>query len=603
MIKVSDYVIQFIENVGVKDVFLISGGGMMHLLDSAERSPSLNIICNLNEQATSICADSYAQYTNKLGVCLLTTGPGGTNAVTGVTASYLDSNPVMVISGQAKSTDLVMDTGVRQVGAQEVDVVAISKPITKYSVIVLDKESIRYHLEKALYLATSGRRGPVWIDIPLDIQGAIVDETKLYGFSPEEEGFTNKTSIIDKMKITKVYDLLNKAKRPAFLIGHGLIASDAIEDFRLLVRELGIPVLASWRAKGVFSDSDPLYFGHPGSPGARFSNYILQNTDLLIVIGARLNAPMTAYNLGNFAPNAKKVVVDIDENEIKRLSVPLAESIVNDSSSFILAMQKQIEQFDKPVLTDWLAYCQEMREKYQLSKEKQPFEDNGSVDGYRLGYEISRRSSQDDILVGSSSGRTCGISHMAFNVQQDQKFITSMGLGSMGFTLPSAIASSIAGGKQRTIALEGDGSLQHNLQELQLISTYDLPIKLFVLNNGGYASIYVMQRNHFKSNYSACNSDTSLEFPAAEKLADLYGLDYYRIDHNDKLDEILDQVMKDNRPVLCEVIGSIEFDEIPKAMTRVNDDGTLVSSSLEDLYPYLSAEEVRENMKVSLDTE
>lgn len=603
MIKVSDYVIQFIENVGVKDVFLISGGGMMHLLDSAERSPSLNIICNLNEQATSICADSYAQYTNKLGVCLLTTGPGGTNAVTGVSASYLDSNPVMVISGQAKSTDLVMDTGVRQVGAQEVDVVAISKPITKYSVIVLDKESIRYHLEKALYLATSGRRGPVWIDIPLDIQGAIVDETKLYGFSPEEEGFTNKTSIIDKMKITKVYDLLNKAKRPAFLIGHGLIASDAIEDFRLLVRELDIPVLASWIAKGVFSDSDPLYFGHPGSPGARFSNYILQNTDLLIVIGARLNAPMTAYNLGNFAPNAKKVVVDIDENEIKRLSVPLAETIVNDSSSFILAMQKQIEQFDKPVLTDWLAYCQEMREKYQLLKEKQPFEDNGSVDGYRLGYEISRRCSQDDILVGSSSGRTCGISHMAFNVQQDQKFITSMGLGSMGFTLPSAIASSIAGGKQRTIALEGDGSLQHNLQELQLISTYDLPIKLFVLNNGGYASIYVMQRNHFKSNYSACNSDTSLEFPAAEKLADLYGLDYYRIDHNDKLDEILDQVMKDNRPVLCEVIGSIEFDEIPKAMTRVNDDGTLVSSSLEDLYPYLSAEEVHENMKVSLDTE
>ncbi|WP_134683503.1 thiamine pyrophosphate-binding protein [Brevibacillus migulae] len=603
MMKLSDYVIQFIENTGVKDIFLISGGGMMHLLDSAERSPSLNIICNLNEQATSICADSYAQYTNKLGVCLLTTGPGGTNAVTGVTASYLDSNPVLVISGQAKSTDLSMGTGVRQVGAQEVDVVSIAKPITKYAVIVMDKQSIRYHLEKALYLATTGRRGPVWVDIPLDIQGATIDETTLYGFNPEEEGYFDCSNSIDEMQITKIYDLLNKAKRPAFLIGHGLIASDASKEFQLLVRDLGIPVLASWRAKGVFSDSDPLYYGHPGSPGARFSNYILQNTDLLIIIGSRLNAPMTAYNLGNFAPNAKKIVVDIDENEIKRLSIPLAEALVIDAASFVQAMHDHIELYDKPDLSNWLLYCREMREKYPLLEEKQPFEDISCVDGYRLGYEITRRCSQDDILVGSSSGRTCGISHMAFNVREGQKFITSMGLGSMGFTLPSAIAASIAAGKKRTIALEGDGSLQHNLQELQLITTYGLPIKLFVLNNGGYASIYVMQRNHFKSNFSACTPETLLEFPPVEKLADLYNLDYYRIDTNDKLDEILDQVMKDNRPVLCEVMGSILFDEIPKAMTKVNEDGTIISSSLENLYPYLSPEEVRENMKVSVTEE
>ncbi|AIW41945.1 thiamine pyrophosphate-binding protein [Paenibacillus sp. FSL M7-0802] len=597
MIKLSDYVIQFIENTGVKDIFLISGGGMMHLLDSAERSASLNIICNLNEQATSICADSYSQYTNNLGVCLLTTGPGGTNAVTGVTASYLDSNPVLVISGQAKSTDLVGDTGVRQVGAQEVDVVSIAKPITKYAEIVLDKQSIRYHLEKALFLATNGRRGPVWIDIPLDIQGALIDETTLYGFNPEEEGYNSRFNTTDGMQISRIFDLLNTAKRPAFLIGHGLVASGIADEFEELVRSLGIPVLASWRAKGVFSDSDSLYFGHPGSPGTRYSNYILQNTDVLIVIGARLNAAMTAYNLKNFAPNAKKVVVDIDEHEINRLSIPLSETLSVDASSFVRAMHSQIQLYDKPDLTTWLSYCYEMREKYQLLEEAQPSKGDRYVDGYRLGYEISRRCSQDDIIVGSSSGRTCGISHMSFNVQKGQKFITSMGLGSMGFTLPSAIASSIAGGKKRTIALEGDGSLQHNLQELQLISTYELPIKLFVLNNGGYASIYIMQRNHFKSNYSACTPETLLEFPAADKIADLYGLDYYRIDTNDRLDEILDQVMKDDRPVLCEVMGSIEFDEIPKAMTKVNEDGSLISSSLEDLYPFLSPDEVRENMR------
>ncbi|WEK53884.1 MAG: thiamine pyrophosphate-binding protein [Candidatus Cohnella colombiensis] len=602
MIKLSDYVIQFIENLGVKDIFLISGGGMMHLLDSAERSPDLNIICNLNEQATSICADSYAQYTNKLGVCLLTTGPGGTNAITGVTASYLDSNPVLVISGQAKSTDLSMGTGVRQVGAQEVDVVAIATPVTKYAVIVMDKQSIRYHLEKAIYLASNGRRGPVWVDIPLDIQGATIDETTLYGFNPEDEGYSNTSNTIDEMQITSTYDLLNQAKRPAFLIGHGVVASDASTEFKQLVRHLGIPVLASWRAKGVFSDSDPLYFGHPGSPGARFSNYILQNTDLLIVIGSRLNAAMTAYNLGNFAPNAKKVIVDIDENEIKRLSIPLSETIVTDASSFVKAMQNHIERYEHPNLTNWLSYCLDMRDKYPLLNEKQPSEDS-CVDGYRLGYEITRRCSQDDILVGSSSGRTCGISHMAFNVHEGQKFITSMGLGSMGFTLPSAIASSIAGGKQRTIALEGDGSLQHNLQELQLISTYGLPIKLFVLNNGGYASIYVMQRNHFKNNFSACTPETLLEFPPTDKLAELYGLDYYRIDTNDSLEETLDLVMKDNRPVLCEVMGSILFDEIPKAMTKVNPDGTLISSSLENLYPFLSAEEVNDNMMAAVEKE
>ena len=320
MIKLSDYVVKFLEEIDVKNVFLLSGGGMMHLLDSVSRSKKIKYFCNLNEQATSICADASAQYNNELGVCMVTTGPGGTNAITGVTASFLDSIPVLVISGQAKTSDLVGDKKVRQVGLQEVNITEIVKPVTKYAVTVKNKDEIKYHLQKAVYLAKNGRRGPVWVDIPLDLQGALIDEAALKEFTPEP-GIVYDAAIPDDNDIKNIYSMINQSKRPVFLIGYGVVAANAGREMKEVAHLLNIPVLSSWRAKGVFDGSDNLYYDHPGSPGYRYSNLILQNSDLLIIIGSRLNVAMTAYNQEHFAPQAKKIMVDIDRYEIANVGM------------------------------------------------------------------------------------------------------------------------------------------------------------------------------------------------------------------------------------------------------------------------------------------
>ena len=593
--KVSDYIATFIEMLGVKDIFLISGGGMMHLLDSVGRNKNLNIVCNLNEQASSICADSYGQYTNNLGVCMLTTGPGGTNAITGIAASYLDSTPVLAISGQCKTTDFASLRGVRQFGAQEVDIISLVRPITKYAVKVTNREEIRYHLEKAVYLARTGRKGPVWLDIPLDIQAAQIEPSTLKAFNPVQE----KMQVIEKDlsdNIKRVYKLLLEAKRPVILIGGGVVSADAKEEIRSLVERFQIPVLATWRAKDVFSNDYNLYFGAPGIPTTRYSNYVLQNSDLLISIGTRLNPALTAYDEPHFAFQAKKIIIDIDENEINKLNMTFEEKICTDAKVFIKEMLKVIECYSLPCYKEWIDFCTHMKQKYPIINEKQPIEDKGLVNGYYFMKELSEHCTDKDVFIGSSSGRTCGISHMAFEVKKGQRFISSMGLGSMGFVAPSAIATCLASNKKRTIALEGDGSLQHNIQELQLIKNYNLPIKLFILSNKGYASIYMMQKNNFKSKFVACDEQTGVALPDMENIAKTYNLDYYCIENNEQVEDVLQQVMIDEKPVLCEIKTSIYFDEIPKSMTLLHQDGTFSSSKLENLYPFLSEEELKENM-------
>lgn len=590
--KVSDYVSQFLVNIGIKHLFLISGGGMMHLLDSVGKQEGLECIYNLNEQASGICGESYGQFTNKIGACMVTTGPGATNAITGCAGAWLDSTPVIYISGQCRIAQMGQLMGLRQYGAQEIAIIPCVKPITKYAEIVLEKNDIAYHLEKAYYLATHGRRGPVWIDIPLDIQGAQIEEKDLKHYTPEIE----EKCLIDNADIEKFIDLLNESKRPLILIGHGAVASnigDSVHDF---CKEYDIPAEATWRAKGVFDDDEPFYFGSPGIPTTRFSNYVLQNCDLLLIIGTRLNPAITAYDEKHFAFNAKKVIVDIEENEINKLSIDFEQKFVCDAKSFWKAFISQKKNIEKKNRDAWLKYCLDVKTRYDISLEKQPYDNEGLVDGYKFALALSSLSKTEDVFVGSSSGRTCGISHIAYKVKRGQKFVTSMGLGSMGWCLPSAISCCVASGKRRTLVLEGDGSLQHNIQELQLIKTYSLPLKIFIWNNSGYASIYTMQRNNFESRFAGCDSSSGLQFPKCSDVAKTYGLDYYRIERNDEIWHVLNDVMKDNRPVLCEIIASINFDEIPKSMTVANKDGTFSSSRLERLYPFLDDEEENKNM-------
>jgi len=594
-IKVSDYVMQFLVDHGIKDLFLISGGGMMHLLDSAGKNPDLNLVFNLNEQASGICADSYAQFTGNLGAAMLTTGPGATNAVTGCAGAWVDSTPAIYISGQCKTEQMGQLKGLRIYGAQEIAIVPCVKPITKYAVTVLKKEEIAYHLEKAVYLATHGRKGPVWIDIPLDVQGGTVDTDELIHFDEEKEQLYIPTPIKEE-DIEKLYEMINASERPAILIGHGVVAAHRRQQIRKIAEQFRIPILATWRAKGVFGDEEALYMGSPGVPTTRFSNYVLQNADFLLVIGTRLNPAVTAFDEPHFAYNAKKVMVDIEKKEIDKLNIHFELSIEADAADFIDAMMEKEDLYKEKDRTKWLAYCTRMKEKYPLAKEKQPVDNEGKVDGFKFADRLSDYSTADDVFVGSSSGRMCGISHMAYRLKQGQRFVTSMGIGSMGWCIPSSIACCVASGKKRTIVLEGDGSLQHNIQELKLISTYHLPIKIFVLSNHGYASIYTMQRNNFNSRFTGCNVNSGLQLANIKKTAELYDLPYYCIHSDDEIDAILQEIMRDDKPCLCELEGSINFDEIPKSMTIANSDGTFSSSKLENLYPFVSEEEQKENM-------
>lgn len=594
-IKVSDYISRFLTENGIKDLFLISGGGMMHMLDSVARQKGLNLVFNLNEQASGICADSYAQFTGHLGACMVTTGPGATNAVTGCAGAWVDSTPALFISGQCRTEQMGQLRGLRIYGAQEIAIVPVVTPITKYAVTVLRKEQIAYHLEKAVYLATHGRKGPVWVDVPLDVQGAQVDEDELAHFNADMEALEPQAPISSE-KILSVYSMLNQSKRPAILIGHGVVAAGKQNEIRRLAEQMQIPVLATWRAKGVFGDEEALFMGSPGVPTTRYSNYVIQNCDFLLIIGTRLNPAITAYDEPHFAQYAKKVIVDIDQGEIDKLNIDFALTICGDAGDFIDKLLKHETEYRSSDRRRWLSYCMSIKAKYPLSNEKQPYDNEGKVDGFRFADKLSDYSSSNDVFVGSSSGRTCGISHMAYRLKRGQRFVTSMGIGSMGWCLPSAISCCVASGKRRTLLLEGDGSLQHNIQELALFRTYHLPIKLFVYANNGYASIYTMQRNNFKSMFAGCNTESGTRIPSLKKTAELYDLPYFRIENDAQIDSVLQIIMADNEPCLCEVCGSIQFDEIPKSMTIANPDGTFTSSKLENLYPFISEEEQQVNM-------
>lgn len=593
--KLSDYVSEFFKKNKIDTIFSISGGGIMHLLDSVSKQKSINIIYNLNEQATGICAESYGQYTNHLGVCLVTTGPGATNAITGCAGAWLDSTPTLFISGQCKTEHMGQLKGLRQYGAQEISIIPMVKNITKYAEIVLDKNKIRYHLEKAVYMATHGRRGPVWLDIPLDVQGAVIEENLLVGFDPLEEKLVENYNI-DETEVQEIFKMINESERPTILIGHGVVAANASEMVNEMIEYFKIPVLSTWRAKGVFGDAEELFMGMPGIPATRYSNYVIQNSDLLIVIGTRLNPVITAYSEERFAKNAKIIIVDIEEMEINKLSMSFEKKIICDVGVFVKKLLDNRDLYEFKERKKWITYCKDIKLKYPLIKEIQPNLNCNKVDGYLFAEKLSNWFNEEDIIIGSSSGRTCGISHMAINLKRGQRFISSMGIGAMGWCIPSAIACSIASNKHRTIVIEGDGSLQHNIQELALVKGHNLPLKIFILSNEGYASIYAMQKNNFEGRYAGCNLQSNLYMPEVRKIAKTYELKYFRISDNTEIDMVLQEIMKDSEPSICEIFGSIDFDEIPKSVTIANDDGSFTSSLLEDLYPFVSRGEQLNNM-------
>ena len=596
MIKLSDCVIRFVANLGVKHVFLLPGGGCMHLVDSLGKYQDIEYVCNLHEQACAIAAEAYGQYTNNLGVALVTTGPGGTNTITGVTAAWLDSTPCLFISGQVKRADMIGDRGVRQMGFQEANIVRLVESITKYAVTVTDPSSIRYHLEKAVYLARSGRPGPVWIDVPLDVQAAMIEEADLAGFDPSEVEQPTNPNLLQQ-QVREAIRLFNQAERPVILVGNGVRLAKAKEDFLQLIEILKVPVLTTWKAIDFLAEFHPLFVGRPGSVGQRGANFAQQNSDWIWTIGARLDFGQTGYNHSNFARAAKKIIVDIDSAEIRKMMMPIDVPVCADARAFI---QEFIRQSDKVIpkeRSSWLARCKDWQARYPVVLPEY-WDEQGYVNDYVLIEVLSDEMSSEDLLVPGSSGACSERTMQAFKVKEGLRIFNSEGLGPMGFGFPASIGGCIASGRKRTVCIDGDGGLQLNIQELETLNRLNLPIKLFVLSNQGYASIRATQRNHFGGHFVASSPESGLTLPDILKMAAAYGLPTARIQDHTDIRRNVREVLESNGPVVCEVMVLSDQSTAPRLSSMQRPDGSMVSKPLEDLWPFLDREEFRENMLI-----
>jgi len=592
MIKLSDYVFDFIAGQGVRHVFLLPGGGCMHLVDSLGKHPTLTHSACLHEQAAAICADAYAQYSGGLGVALVTTGPGATNAITGVAGSWIDSVPVLVISGQAKRADLMGDSGVRQIGIQEVDIVSVVRPITKLARTVLDPQSIRRDLEEAVFRATSGRPGPVWIDIPLDVQGATIDEAQLEGFDPPERPADPATA---ELAAQRAWTMIQQARRPVILAGNGIRLAGALEQFLQLVEQLRVPVLTTWRAADFLPDDHPCFFGRPGAIAQRGANFVQQNADLLLVVGARLDLAQVGFNYPGLAPRARKIVVDVDPAELGKIKTPVDLPACLDATQFTEHLRRLVgnESCERP---DWLSRCRRFRADYPVTLPGYR-DQKDHVNTYVLVDALSDLLAADDVIVPGSSGSCAEITMQAFKVKRGQRIFNSPGLGAMGFGLPACIGACIASGRRRTISIIGDGGLQHNIQELETIRRLALPLKIFILNNFGYASIRTMQKNHFEGRLVCCDPTSRLTLPDTCRIARAYGITATRLESHEGLGQRLAEILALDGPVICDVKVDPDLLTAPRLSSEVRPDGSIVSRPLEDLWPFLDREELARNME------
>jgi acetolactate synthase-1/2/3 large subunit len=611
--KLSDYVVRFIVEQGVKHVFLVTGGGAMHLNQSLACEKRLTPICNLHEQASAVAAENYSKATNNLGVCMVTTGPGGTNAVTGVAGAWLDSTPMLIVSGQVKRPDRAFDSdnkplGMRQVGVQEVDIVSIVRSITKYAVTVLEPRDIRYHLEKAIFLARSGRPGPVWIDIPLDVQASPIEAPEtLRGFDPSEEAAIHPAVIPSsdlKTQVSRILDDLNRSERPMLLIGNGIRLSRAEAELEQLLRALDIPAEVTWLAIDLTADDDPLYAGRPGTLAQRGANFAIQNCDFLLSIGARLDRVVTGYAPERFARAACKVMVDIDPTELRKMGETIHFPICADAGDFMREMLAQASRIEKKDRTPWKRRIAEWRSRYPLVLPEHKIADS-RVSAYNFAEVMSGILQEGDYCISGSSGTGIELFLLAFRTKRGQRIFHTTALGSMGFGIPASIGVGLAGpasgAKRNIVCVDGDGGFQFNIQELETVARLKLPIKFFVLNNEGYGSIRASQTAFFGAPSIGCDAATGQSLPDVRRVAEAYGITTDIIlSQRDLAAEIL-RVLDTPGPVVCDV--HIILDEIrqPRLTSVQLPDGSFVSKPLEDLWPFLDRDEFKANMIISIE--
>ena len=582
--KISDYIMQFIHGLGVDHVFYVSGGGAMHMNDSLGRSEMTGVPM-LFEQGAAIAAEGYARVRDGYGCCLVTSGPGATNAVTGCVGAFIDSIPLIFLSGQAKRADLRGDSGVRQFGIQEADIISIVQSYTKYAVQIAEPEDIRYELEKAAALAVNGRPGPVWLDVPLDIQASEAEPASLRGFDETLPSYDVKDD-----DLQECIRLFNQAERPVLMLGHGIRLAHAIPEARQLVELLGAPVLTTWNGVDLLEDDHPLYFGRPGGVGQRAANLIQQNADFVLTIGTRLNLLATGYNFDSFLAKAKHVMVDIDRAEMEKKSVHPDLKIQADAGSFIRGLLSRKNELDLRPRAAWLTRCRALSERFPVTiPDQDPRE--GYVSNYRLIEEISRQMTGEDIYQFTSSGTAVDIAMKVFRIKKGQRAFLGKGLAAMGYDIPESIGSCIGSGGRRVVCVTGDGGACMNMQELEVIHRLNLPVKLFISDNSGYAMIYGSQFGNFKGRLTGCTKESGLTLPDLKKVAEAFGIKGMHIETEERLAEQVREALSYDGPVVTTVRTDITQKVLPKQANYLGEDGQMHSRPIDDMVPLLDREE------------
>ena len=602
--RLADYVADFLVSKGVTDVFSVVGGGAMHLNDALGHHAGLHVTYNHHEQACAIAAEAYARLENRIAAVCVTTGPGGTNALTGVLGGWLDSIPMFVISGQVRydttARFALREAGaaVRAMGDQEYDIVKSVAPMTKYAVMIEEPLNIRYHLERAWHLATTGRPGPVWIDIPVNYQGGYIETAELEGYDPSEDDALLPPPVSDDV-IRTVLEKIRQAKRPVFHAGYGIRLSGGYDAFRSVLGKLNIPVVTYWNAVDLIEDEHPLYCGRAGNMGDRPGNWAIQNADLILAVGTRISIRQVGYNWKTWARAAEVIMVDVDAGELKKPTLHVEMPVWADAKDFLVKLDAAAE---KKVFsgTDWLETCRSWKKNYPAVLPRQ-WEENGSTANVYAFIRYLSSQLPVNSLTAVSNGACCVVGNQAYVIRKGSRMANNSAVASMGYGLPAAIGTCIGGGRHETICLEGDGSIMMNLQELQTILTNRLPIKIFLINNSGYHSIRITQTNLFNKNFVGIGPQSGdLSFPEFRKIAEAFGYRYFSARSNAEMKAVVDEVLALDGPVFTEIFTDTQQVWEPKSSTKRLEDGTMVSPPLEDLAPFLPREELKKIMVIPL---
>ena len=595
--RVADYIARTLVENGIRDVFMVTGGGAMHLNDAIGRCAGLRYFCCHHEQACTIAAQGYYRLTNRLAAVNVTTGPGGTNAITGVYGAWVDSLGMVVVSGQVKWETLVRSTGLplRQLGDQEVDITRLVEPITKYAVMVTDPKEIRLHLEKAIHLARTGRPGPVWLDVPINVQSADVDVDALTGFDAGSLAEPSHDATFEE-ELDRLRYRLRTAKRPVIYAGAGIRLAGAADEFVALAERLQVPVATGFNAHDLIPSDHPLFAGRPGTIGDRAGNFAVQNADVVLVLGCRLNIRQVSYAWQHFARDAYKIMVDIDRAELAKPTVKPDLAIRADVAGVV---RRLLAADPDPVPADrqaWIDWCAERRRRYPVVLPEYKVA-TAAVNPYCFADALFDQLADDDIVV-TGDGTACITTFQAAKLKRGQRLFSDSGSAPMGFDLPAAIGACVAAGGRRVVCVTGDGSIMLNVQELQTIRGYDLPIKIFVLNNDGYHSIRQTQRNFFPGNDVGSGPESGVTFPQFERLAYGFDIPFHRCTQHSALSGSICATLAEPGPAMCEVMLDLAQPFAPKVSSKRLPDGRMVTAPLEDMAPFLPRDEFLSNMIV-----